>query len=73
MSWQKYSICKKCGYFEQREFDHAKVFHQICPRCGESSWECGIVAKEIFVGKWYNPFSWNSKLIRKQKETTYEH
>lgn len=64
--WDKYSICKKCGYYESHISNHLQIFGHPCPKCGVCDWECEVIAKEEFNGQWYNPLTWfNFKLIRK--------
>ncbi len=67
MSWDKFAICKNCGYYYNSIGDHANAFSKPCDKCGEIYWDTMVIAKEIFNGKWWNPLTWfNNKLERKQ-------
>ncbi len=66
MSWDKYAICTKCGYYRISLGDHANAFQEVCPKCGEQNWDTKVIAQEIFTGKWWNPLTWfDSKLVKK--------
>ena len=67
MSWDKYAICKKCGYYKTAIGDHATVFRQVCDSCGEQLWDTEVIAREVWNGKWYNPFTWFDLKLEKRK------
>ena len=67
MEWSKYAICKNCGGYHHSIGDHVNTFRQVCEKCGEQSWDTMVVAREVFIGKWYKPSTWfDFKLERKQ-------
>ncbi len=52
-SWRRAAQCKHCRAIED-------LHVEPCRACGEITdfKEAAIVARPVWKGKWYNPFSW---------------
>ncbi len=58
MNWERFAICKGCGCHKPAFHNHSNIFKHVCGRCGESSWDTDVVAREVWKGIWWNPLTW---------------
>lgn len=58
MEWEEHGRCQNCKEVLALKDYSSPDLIPFCPMCGVKN-EFEIVwARQIYIGKWYNPFSW---------------